>query len=257
MDKLLEKQIVVNDLLINYYFLPGSPKEVPLVFLHGWNSESRFWFKSISKLAGKQNIFFFDLPGFGKSQKPKKPFGLNDYTQILISAFKKIGIKKAILTGHSFGGAIALSMAVNNPNSIEKLILVASSGIRPQTIKKKTVRAIARLVHPLFVHKSMQGIRKNIYKKLKADDYLNTSGVMRKTYRRIINHDVTSVLKKIKHKTLIIWGERDEETPLEDAKVFKDNISDSEMVVLSAAGHFCFVDNPDKFISEVERFVKV
>ena len=85
-NQISHKQIIINDLLINYYsVLPEKKTSVKtLLFLHGWEVDSKLWFKIIPKLIEKNySLYFLDLPGFGQSQIPDTTYGLDDYKKIV------------------------------------------------------------------------------------------------------------------------------------------------------------------------------
>lgn len=78
--------------------------------------------------ADRFRITILDLPGFGESDEPSSVWKVEDYSCMLEEFVKKLGIKKPIIIGHSFGGRIAIRYSSNN--SIEKLVLFGSPCIR-------------------------------------------------------------------------------------------------------------------------------
>jgi 3-oxoadipate enol-lactonase len=94
----------------------------PLVLLHaGWTDRSS-WAGVASRLAGQYRIISYDARGYGASPPPQAPFSqLGD----LVAMLDQVGVPKAALVGHSGGGGTALGLAVNHPERVSALVLLA------------------------------------------------------------------------------------------------------------------------------------
>lgn len=251
-----EKKLVLNNLLVTYYEQGNGT--APLIFLHGWRSEAAVWlplFKSLYKIP--YTLYAVDLPGFGKSETPKKPFILEDYADVVQEFVSKVigQTSKVTLVGHSFGARVAIKCAATHPELIEKLVLVDSGGARMKSEKRKALKIVAKLAKLFFKPGFMQPLRKKIYERLGATDYVATPE-LQQTFLNIINEDLTPLFPKITAPTLIVWGEKDEETPLSYARIMHQTIPHSELVILPNAGHFSFLDNPEKFVQALTEFIK-
>lgn len=255
MNLIEEKNIILNDQLIHYSFLDLKNNNNTIIFLHGWRSSGSIWlnfFDQLSKIG--YSLYSLDLPGFGQSELPKTPFTIDDYVSTVSQFIKRLSLKKPVIIGHSFGGNIAIKLAVNNSDLLKSLVLIDSSGIRKKTMQKKAATLLAKIVKPFFIPSFMQPLRKFIYEKIGAEDYLATPQLA-KTYLNIIQEDLTPALKKIKQKTLIVWGDRDPETPLDQAYILQKNIPNNKLVVLKNAGHFSFLDQKEEFIKTITNFI--
>jgi pimeloyl-ACP methyl ester carboxylesterase len=240
-----EKQIVVDNVLLTYYLHPSTISGETYVFLHGWGSNSTLWFAAVGPVIQNRTALFLDLPGFGKSQIPTQSWGLDEYVAEIADFFTKLNLKKVTLVGHSFGGAIAIKLAVNRPDLIAKLILVDSAGIRPKTVRKNMITGIAKIVKPLFQPEFMRPIKEKIYRCIGAEDYLDPR--TREIYTKIISEDLTGELSRVKQQTFLIWGENDRSTPPADAEIMHRSIKNSTLAVIPGAGHFSFLDQPHVF----------
>ncbi|KKS89241.1 MAG: alpha/beta hydrolase [Microgenomates group bacterium GW2011_GWC1_43_11] len=198
------------------------------------------------------SVYALDLPGFGGSSAPKTPFTISDYADIVSGFMEKMKIKKTILVGHSFGGRIAIKLASAKPELVSKLVLVDSAGF--VNMKKQGYQLYAKLVKPLFKPKWMQRIRTWIYKKMGAEDYVSTP-YLRETFLNVIKEDVTSDLSNIRIPSLLLWGDKDMDTPVSYGKKMHVKIRNSQLVVLQDAGHFCFLDKPTEFYQALIRFI--
>jgi pimeloyl-ACP methyl ester carboxylesterase len=242
----IEKQLIIHDVLITYYVSGRENAKRIFVVLHGWGSQSSHLFSALSPLAQTSRVIFIDLPGFGKSQTPHSPWGLYEYVDCVFDCLNTLEIKKTTMIGHSFGGSIALLLAVKQPRIVETLILIDSAGVRETTRRKKTMNLVADFVRPMFKFGCMQPMRQWIYKKIGSEDYL-TLPDMRETYKKVISMDITPLLSSVKQKTFLIWGEDDKFTPVSDANSMKQSIPNATLSVIPGAGHYCFLDQPEEF----------
>ena len=253
--QLKNKQIIINDLLINYYQQTTDKQAPTLLFLHGWRSEGKVWNSVIEKLGSDYNIYSLDLPGFGQSNVPDKNFDLQDYADAVDGFIKKNNLSKIIIIGHSFGGRIAIKLASTNPKYLHKLVLVDSAGIRHASIGITIKQGMAKILKPFFKLSSLKSARQKIYTSMGAEDYLATPE-LQSVFINIVKEDVTSLLSKIKISTMLIWGENDQDTPLSDAYIMEQAIPRSKLIILPNAGHFSFLDQTEKFTEEIRKFLK-
>lgn len=252
---MIEKQVVINNLLVNYY-LSGEGAAKTVVFLHGWRAEGRIWQPVTHSLANlNYQIYALDLPGFGKSQLPKKPFTVGDYASIVENFIRKMDIREqVILVGHSFGGRAAIKLAATRSNPINKLVLVDSAGIRVEPKFKTLKNSMAKILKPLFAARAMKPLKKKIYQVMGAEDYVATPE-LKETFLNVINEDLTPLLMQINVPTLILWGERDKEVPVELGQKMHGLIPRSKFMILPGAGHFSFLDKPREFIRVLTNFL--
>jgi len=210
------------------------------------------WEKIIEELRANYRVIAIDLPGFGLSPVPAKPFTLDDYAETVEALCQKLKINNFILVGHSFGGRVSIKIAIKHPTKVKKLILVDSAGIKRE---RKIIGGLARLFKPIFKQKIMDGARNKIYQAIGSEDYLATPK-LQKTYQNIVAEDLSSYLCDIKLPTLIIWGENDKDTPLSDAKLMNRDIKNSKLEIIKNAGHFSFIDQPESFNKILSDFLK-
>jgi len=254
-NQIYNKQIVINNLLLNYYyFLPQKKSYKTLVFLHGWGVDSQLWFKIVPELIDKNySMYFLDLPGFGQSQIPETTYDVDDYKKIVYEFVKKLELKNINLIGHSFGGRITIKLAAENPEFLEKIILVGAAGIAHDSRRKKILTIISKFIRPIFKPFFMQAFRKKFYLFI-GSEYLEDIKLS-KIFTKVVMEDLTHLFSKIKKQVLIIWGEDDKVTLLEDGKLMNKLIPKSKLVILEKAGHFSFLDQPQEFAKVLIKFI--
>lgn len=255
--QLSEKMNVEIDGLNVFYEVGGSGASV--VLLHGWGGNSESFKPVFDYLINNYKTYTLDLPGFGNSDLPPCPWGADDYARLILGFFEKLQIDKANIIAHSFGGRIAIVLAAEQPEKVEKLVLVGSAGIIPRRTVKYHVRvSIAKMGKLLFAPQLFGtfGVRgRNAISRLVGSKDYQDAGELRGTFVKVVNEDLKPRLPKIRASTLLVWGEKDTATPISHAKIMEKEIEDAGLVVLQNAGHFSYLDNFPQFCRIVSRFL--
>lgn len=244
----------VNGLKV-HYLLRGEGENI--ILLHGWGGSTESFAPVFKYLAQKFRVISIDLPGFGQSQKPGEVWGTRDYAEFLKSFMDTLGIEKATLIGHSFGGRISIYFAAHQPDRIKKMVLVNSAGLikkRPLSyhLKVYTYKVLKKVVTLLpFAGEEAVNRLRGMFG---SADY-RQAGPMRKILVKIVNEDLKPLLKKIQAPTLLIWGEQDEITPVEFGRIMEREIDDAGLVVLKNAGHFSYLDRLNQFLIIIDNFL--
>ncbi len=242
----IKKQVV-------YYQKVGKGKD--LILLHGWKQDVSAWWPLVDLLKDHFTLWLLDLPGFGKSENPKKIWGMEEYAAFVSHFIKDHKIKKPAILGHSFGGSVAIKLASSSPELISKIILEGSSGIRPKSsLTNRLSKALSKLIKLLpNLFNNKQLLRFWFYQKIESD-YLE-AGDLTETFKKIISQDLTNDAKKISHDTLIIWGENDKTVPLKRGLTLYQLIRNSRIEVMEETGHAPHIKNPIQFINYVTDFI--
>jgi len=251
-------KVVVDNLLINY-LIEGKKSGKTILMLHGWANDLTIFQQIASKLAKHYRVLRLDLPGFGGSQIPSKAWKIIDYGRLVKNFCLKVGFRPEILIGHSFGGRIIIKMVSEAFIQPKKIVLFNSAGVKASNFwRSKLLKAAAKggkiITYLPGIRKFRQGLRNKFYQKIGSDDYLQ-SGAMRSIFINAVNEDLRQDASKIKVPTLLIWGEKDNQTPLRQAHILNRQIKKSRLEVLSSAGHFSFIDEPTKTLKLIEQFL--
>lgn len=251
----MERNITIKGINIHY---KQVGKGRPMILMHGWGCDSSAL--NLFERVGTESheVFNIDLPGFGKSEEPATPWGIEDYTQMLEEFVRLNGIDSPIILGHSFGGRIAILYA--SRNKVSRLLLVDAAGVKPKRSLSYYAKVysykFAKWLYPnILGRKKANEIIENMRSRRGSYDYVNCSPMMRKVMVKVVNSDLRSEMPKIKAPTILIWGEEDTATPMRDAKIMHKLIPGSGIVTFPGAGHFSFVDNPYQSAAVVRRFI--
>lgn len=248
-------KVIVNNLAIEYEDEGSGPT---LLFLHGWQDDLHTFDLITTRLSRSFRIVRVDLPGFGKSDLPKETWAISNYVNFVESFIKKLNLSIYTIVGHSFGGRIILKGVGENILETERNILLASAGIIKSTsLKNKCLQICSKIIKPLLFIPPFsfwrEKIRTRFYTKI-GSDYMKT-GNLKDTFIQIIGEDLEDYAKKINNKTLLIYGEKDESTPVSDGERLQKNIKNSELYIIKDAGHFVHQEKLEKVVELMGNFL--
>lgn len=230
----------------------------PLVFLHGWGATLESFNVLTRDLEKSFQVISIDFPGFGGSQEPKTPWNLTQYTDMTLAFLKHLNIEHPILIGHSFGGRVSIKLAQKMTPA--KIILINSAGIKPKRKANyyvrvygyKTFRTVASLPFFKWVLKEPLEAYRELYS---SADYKQASSIMKQVLSKVVNEDLRALLPHVNCPTLLIWGDQDTSTPVEDAREMEKLIPDAGLVVYEGVGHFSYLEQPEKTITIIRTFI--
>ena len=243
-------ETTINGLKVHYLVF-GEGK--PLLILHGWGSNSERWIPAAEIISKKGfKVIIPDLPGFGKTDTLSVPWNTNKYISWLEAFLKELKINDFYLLGHSFGGALASKIAVKHVQDIKKLFLVSAACVRKKTATKNFSAIVAKVIK-LFYFLPYYGLfRKAVYKFIiRKSDYVYVEGTLKQTYLNVVAEDLSFHLAFVKVPTVIIWGDKDEFTPIDEAYFINKQIKNSKLIVVPEAGHDLYRKFPEVLAQKV------
>lgn len=110
----------------------GTGEATPLVMVHGFGGDLNNWMFNQPALAEDRPVHAIDLPAHGGSEPPAGPLTPESLTSALRAALDGLGLSRVHLAGHSLGGAVALGLALDEPERVASLVLVAPAGLGPE-----------------------------------------------------------------------------------------------------------------------------
>lgn len=234
---------------------------IPVLFLHGWGSSYKFYEGIIKSLSSRCRCVAVNFPGCGKSDTMKEPWNLDDYCSFLLKFMNAVNLDKPILIGHSHGGRCVLKLAAEKLVETPKIVLLDSAGIIPkksfkQNFRAKSFKLIKRILTLPIIKKYSGGLLEKARKHYGSADYNAAPEVLRKTLVSLVNTDLRDIVSEIDVPTLLIWGEKDTDTPLSDAKLLESLIPDAGLCVFENAGHFAFFEQIGRTIAILNSFIK-
>ncbi len=256
-----------KDLKINYEIFEseeakGSTQK-PLLLLHGWMGKIESWAPVYLFFSKKRKVYVLDFPGQGgMSSELTEAWGVPEYSDMTKAFIENCKIEGCDVMGHSFGGRVIIYLASRYKELFDKVLLVDGAGVKKKLSLKTKFKIftykVSKKVLKVFLSKEKYDKKvEEMRKKRGSSDYnALSSDLMRQTFSKIVNLDLTPCLKDINNSTLLIWGANDQETPLYMAKEMENRIKDSGLVVFENAGHFSYLDDTSRFLTIADQFFK-
>lgn len=231
----------------------------PVVVMHGWGASIETVASIVQALRSVAEVHALDLPGFGESQVPPEPWGVEDYRRFLGRFIDTVGIAApAALVGHSNGGRVAIAMAAAEPDRVSRMILIDSAGIRPKrgfAYHRKVGMAKVGKHAARWLGPPGRALRAKLVGRAASADYAAAAAEMRPTFVRLVNSDLKDLMPRVVAPTLLIWGDQDTATPLSDAQLMERLMPDAGLVVFEGAGHYSYLDQPGRFATIARHFL--
>lgn len=215
----------------------------PVLLLHGWGGN----LKSLSSFGNMlKNNFCVHALTF-PTQAHNQPLDMPFYVMLIKKFIEENNLLNCIVICHSFGARVALMLAAQT-NYISKLVVIAGAGIKP---KFNLITWLKIKIYKL--KKKLNLLSKN--KVYGSADYKQLNNVQKQTFNNVISFDITKYCYYISCPTLLIWGNKDAQTPIYMAKKLQRIIKNSKLVIMKNCGHFVFEENFTQCFDEIERFL--
>lgn len=250
--------ININGLNIEY---TEQGSGIPVLLLHGWGSSFDVYKGIITALCDRCRLVALNFPGCGNSDIMSNPWTLEDYCNLVLEFMKAVNLKKPVMIGHSHGGRVILKMAAEGMVNPQKIVLLDSAGLIPkksvkQKLRAKSFKAIKRVLTLPIIENHSQSLLDKARKHYGSADYNAAPEVLRKTLVSLVNTDLRNILHNIKCPSLLIWGDKDTATPIEDARIIESLIPDAGLCVLEGCGHYSFCEKPYQAHAILKSFIK-
>jgi pimeloyl-ACP methyl ester carboxylesterase len=265
-----QHELVVEGVRVNYQ--DAGPLDAPVVLLlHGFGSSLQTWDAWTPQLATKFRVIRLDLPGFGLTgEVPSRDYSERQDVATLRHFVDQLGVSNFSIVGHSLGGKIAWSLAADQPERVQALVLMAPDGFAPAeqwgSKPYEVPVAMGLMKHVLPKYMVRQVLESAFFDPAwltppmvsRYHDMLRAPGVRAAILDRAdqtVNTDPRSRLKYIKAPTLLLWGENDAMIPSSNASSYAAVLARSHTVVLPKLGHVIQEEQPDRGLAEVDAFL--
>ena len=218
-----------------------SPRatDLQLVWAHGWGQSGAAFRPLAEALAPLASSILLDFPGFGTAPLPSSAWGTAEYADAAHHWLSDIARgKRLIWIGHSFGGRVGIQLAARHPETLDGMVLIAAAGLQRQRSMAQRIRLAARRT---FFKSAKRIVREGprldrLRQRMGSADYRN-AGALRPILSRVIAEDLKSIAPRITSPTLLIYGQKDTETPPEMGERLKTLIPGSALAILEGYGH--------------------
>ncbi|MEQ5840688.1 alpha/beta hydrolase [Paraburkholderia acidicola] len=279
-----------NDGVRLWYREAGQPNGTPVVFLHGGPGEGS---QTFARYAGPElephlRMIYLDQRGSGRSQRPKNSsaYSINRMVLDIEELRLQLGAQRIDIIAHSFGTILALEYAARYPEHVSRLVLASTANDMPALMDSqctrlassdpvaytRAVKAVAGKTFPrcnpfkaypdqreqAYIDRNMFPDERvaRVVEEADSADGLGNSG---ESAQALLNNGLTRYrfvkFARISMPVLIIAGELDFQTPVEEQRTLARNLQQATLLVYPASGHFMFVEQPARFGRDVGHFL--
>lgn len=257
-----------------HYRDEGNPRDtLPIVLIHGTASSLHTFDDWAVGLKEDRRVIRMDLPAFGLTGPfSDRDYSIEHYVNFIEDFLASQGIKKCILGGNSLGGLIAWKFTVDQPEMVDKLILIDAAGypknstsvpIAFELAKIPLLNKILTFITPRFVVRSSV---ENVY----ADDSKISEELVDRYFEltlragnrqafvdrmRVIFDVNLTEIRNIQQPTLILWGLDDALITIESAYRFHEDLPNDTLVIFKNAGHVPMEEIPLESLNVVKSFI--
>jgi pimeloyl-ACP methyl ester carboxylesterase len=245
----------------------------PLLLLHGLSGSAGNWIELLPDLLQRYRVLAVDLPGHAGSGRLPRGASTADFAAVAAAVLEEEAIGPALVAGHSFGGLVALRLAKSRPELVRGLLLVSPAGIWSATrvaqaiaLASTTIRP-GRLVAPLrYRYAERSWYRRAVFRPWFVSDAVAltpraTHGLLaaqrehadtKTAARAMIADDPRRDLGGISCPTVILWGARDPQLPLDDAFEYARRLG-AKLRIVADCGHLVIVERPAACLDALEE----
>lgn len=254
----------------------GDATNPPMILIHGYTASVYVW-KTVAPMLADNGfrVIAVDLVGFGWSEKPRSfEYSIEAQARVMSRFMDRLGIRQATIVGNSYGGAVALNLALDHPKCVDKLILVDPvTNDEPKDhpiLRLVSFRGLGEIITPLvadsrfFLRSRMQQTLARANHHLITDERMNA--IRRPLLSKEAHHSLLATSRNwdakrlekearlIRQPTLIIWGEEDKVIPIKHGYKLHNEMPNSRLVVLKDCGHVPPEEKSEIFTKLVTKF---
>jgi len=252
-----------------------------IVLLHGIAGSSATWERVIPRLSARHRIVAPDLLGHGESADGGGDYSLGAYASLIRDLLEMLGEKRGTVVGHSLGGGVAMQFAYQYPERCERLVLVSSGGLGREVhailraaavpgaevvlpwLSVAAARTIGTVVKALgrFGFRESEDLAET-WRSFVSLEEPSARRAFLQTVRGVVDlggQRVSAIDKLYLSSglpTLIVWGGQDPLIPVAHAYRAHEMIPGSRLEIFSGAGHYPYLDDPERFAAIVLDFIQ-
>lgn len=254
----------------------AEPATAPVVLVHGFGASSFSWRRVVERLPEHRTVAL-DLRGFGYTERPPgiAPYTREGQVELIRAVLDRLGIERAHLVGHSYGGAVSMAFAARYPQRLRSLTLIDAA--HPEYPRRRRTRlASARPLVDLYVRAwaLRPWLVRRALEASVADDSVVTRPLVEEYLRRLrvegasrAYYGVTAPtpdaaaeegavdLSAIRTPTLVVWGEKDRLIPVERGREASAALPCHRFVALSDVGHMPMEEEPEELAARLRDFL--
>lgn len=239
----------------------------PVILLHGWLGSWGLWQETMSYLGRFYRTYALDFWGFGESGKKRSSYAVQDFVSLVDQFMEQLGIERAPLVGHSMGGTVSLSVAIQYPQRARKVVVIGSPVVGSSLsllLKLFGQRPIAYIVHhnlwglrlgfrilaPFYTRdpRWSEMMDRDI-SSTTLESFLHSIASLRKT-------DLRPSLHQVQVPVMGMYGDNDIVVHPKQWEPLKECLPAARVERFPKAGHFIMLDEPERFQQLLHEFLE-
>lgn len=210
-----------------------------LVWAHGWGHTHRNLLPLAQAARRLGRSVLLDFPGFGAAPLPPDAWGTADYADAAAEWLAGVPAPRRVWIAHSFGTRVGLQLAARHPGLVDGLFLIAAAGLPKQRSLPERLRLGARR----WAFRAARAMtpegpaRDRLRDRYGSSDY-RQAGPLRPILVKAVNEDLTEAARAVRCPSMLVYGDRDRETPPELGARFNALMPQSRLVVLRGFNHW-------------------
>lgn len=231
-----------------YYELHGNGQ--PIVFSHGWLNDCSMWARQVQEFARTHAVVVYDHRGHGRSDKPRDSYSVGRLSEDLYALIGELDLSDVVLVGFSLGGMTALTLALDHPEKVSKLVLVGAAArmhFLARVLGAAThilpYRTVVWMASRFALHEPSPQMVKELESRAMRVPKYAAYGCLAALWR---DYDVSSRVPQLQVPTWIIVGETDK-LHVRTGQWLNGAIKRSELRIIPQAGHNVMIEQPEQF----------
>ncbi len=255
---------ITTDQGIVHYEVYGRGR--PVILLHGWLGSWGLWQETMTFLGQYYRTYALDFWGFGESGKKRNTYQVQDFVSLVNQFMEQLGIMQAPLVGHSMGGTVSLSVALQYPERVQKVVIIGSpiaGSSLAVPLKLAGYRQIAFMLFNMFglFRMGMRIASPVICKdprfpammdrdlsKTTLESFLISIASLRRT-------DLRPEISRVSVPVMGMFGDRDNIVHPRQWQVLQQGLPSARIERFNRAGHFIMLDEPKIFMQTLKEFL--
>jgi pimeloyl-ACP methyl ester carboxylesterase len=251
-----------------------APAGAPTVLLiHGWGGSGRYWRDTVKRLGDRFRFVVPDLPGSGRSLPVRRSRDTFDHVRTIEALLKHLELARVHVVGHSNGGAVAMLLAANRPDIVERLVLTSVGLFRNET-ERVAFGAIMGVTGAMMLFRApwmadipflvQQSARRYFYAVPEDQallregflDYLTMDyGTALASARSAVSDAIPEAAQRIQAPTLLIAAREDQSMPAANIEYTATVIPHCEVRWIARCGHLPMVERADEYAAILGEFL--
>jgi len=249
---------------------PGPSQLQTLLLLHAFPLAAEMWQPQLESVPAGWRFIAPDLRGFGSSSPgdPAAPPSVGDYEEDVVALLDHLALDSVVLGGLSMGGYGAFAVLRRAPHRVRGLVLAdtraeadgevarASRDGMLETLAIGGAAAVFERMRPGLLGVTTRASRPAVVERVRQLALAQTDvGIRRGIQRLKTRPDSTALLSRLTCPAIVIVGEEDEITGVDDARRMHRQIAGADLAIISRAGHLSNLEHPEEFTAALARFL--